>query len=413
MNPAALPLSSLPLCAPGGRLGLLKGVRVLDLTTSLAGPYGTMLLADLGADVIKVERPKVGDDSRHWRPPELDGKALWFSSINRNKRSVTLDYANPEGHAVLTELVRHCDVVVTNQLPKALAKLKVNYEVLCAIKSDLIVVSLTGFGLEGVRANYPCYDLIAEGYSGVMDLTGEAESDPQKVGTPAADLLGGADVALGCLAALYDRAATGRGHLVDVSLVDSMTRFMTPRLVPYLGGGELPKRTGAKDSVVAIYQVFHTADFPITIGIANDNIWARFCGAVGREDLLQDASLADNGGRVRERTRLVAEIAVILRRQGREHWLNLFAQKGVPAGPINRMDDVAADLELHRRGLLYAMDDNGKAVPQVGLGIRFDGEAAGFDYPPPDLGGHTDQILHDLLGYGEDRLNQLRHEGFI
>lgn len=413
MNSSVLPLSSLPLRPPGGRLGLLKGVRVLDLTTSLAGPYGTMLLADLGADVIKVERPKVGDDSRHWRPPELDGKALWFSSVNRNKRSVALDYAGPEGYEVLTEMVRHCDVVVTNQLPKVLAKLKVNYEALCAIKPDLIVVSLTGFGLEGARANYPCYDLIAEGYSGVMDLTGEAESDPQKVGTPAADLLGGADVALGCLAALYDHAATGHGHLVDVSLVDSMTRFMTPRLVPYLGSGDLPKRSGAKDSVIAVYQVFQTADDPITLGLANDNIWARFCGAIDREDLVQDSSLADNGGRVRARPELVPEIAAILRQQGRRHWLDLFARKGVPAGPINRMDDVAADIELHRRGLLYAMDDNGQAVPQVGLGIRFDGDAAGFDYPPPDLGGHTDQVLHDLLGYGEDRLNQLRNKGLI
>lgn len=409
----ARPSQSLPLRAPGGRLKLLEGVRVLDLTNSLAGPYATLLLADLGADVLKVERPGIGDDSRHWTPPELAGKALWFSSVNRNKRSLTLDYSKPEGLEILRQLARQCDVVITNLLPRVQAKLGVSYDALRALRPDLVFVSLTGFGAEGPRADRPCYDLIAEGYSGVMDLTGEAGGDPQKVGTPAADLLGGADAALGCLAAMLDRAATGKGHFVDVALVDSMTRFMTPRLVAFLGGGELPRRAGAKDSVIAIYQVFQTADLPITIGLANDNMWRRFCQAIGRADLLDDQTLRDNAGRVRRRAWLVDEIGRVLATRPRADWLDLFTREGVPAGPINRLDEVAADPELHRRGLIYAVDDEGTALPQVGLGIRFDGAAAGYDRPPPDLGQHSDEILENMLGYGAETLQALKMKGLI
>ena len=410
---ASLPSARLPLRAPGGRLSLLGSVRVLDLTTSLAGPYATALLADLGAEVIKIERPGVGDDSRHWRPPELAGKALWFSAVNRNKRSVTLDYAREEGRAVLLDLARRCDVVITNQLPKVQDKLGVSYEAMRAERPDIVFVALSGFGSDGPRANAPCYDLIAEGYSGVMDLTGEAGGDPQKVGTPAADLLGGQDAALACLAALMDCARTGNGHFVDVALVDSMTRFMAPRLMSYLGSGDLPRRSGAKDSVIAVYQVFRTADEPITLGLANDNVWRRFCTAAGLAGLLEDPSLRDNAGRVAQRARVVGEVAQVLATQGRDHWLALFSREGVPAGPINRLDEVAADAELQRRGLLYAIDEGGVPVPQVGLGIRFDGQSAGYDIPPPDLGQHTSAVLTDLLGYSAGRVAELKEKGLI
>ncbi len=413
----SIPADHLPKPAPGGRLRLLDGVRVVDLTTSLAGPYATMLLADLGAEVIKIERPKVGDDSRQWRPPSLGRQSLWYASVNRNKRSVTLDYAQEAGAALLRALIRDSDVVITNQLPKVQAKLGIDWRSVQAVKPDIVFVSLTGFGLEGARADLPCYDLIAEGYSGVMDLTGEADGAPQKVGTPAADLLAGTDAALGCLAALFDRRATGRGHVVDVALVDSMTRFMTPRIVSYLGGGGVPARSGAKDSVVAVYQVFPTADDPITLGLANDNTWRRFCRAVGRTDWLDDPELADNAGRVRARVRLVEAIKALLLEKGRDHWLLLFQQEKIPAGPINRIDQLAADPELQGRGLFYAIhhavDGGGVAMPQVGLGIRIDHRAAGYDVPPPDLGQDTDAILSGLPGCTPAHLDQLRSEGVI
>lgn len=408
-----IPAESLPRKPGNCTPHFLSGIRVIDLTTSLAGPYATMLLGDLGAEIIKIERPKVGDDSRHWAPPTYAGHALWYLSVNRNKKSVTLDYGQNEGRDCLYDLIRSSDVLVTNQLGRVQKKLGIDWESVRKIKPDLIFVSITGFGLEGTRSAYPCYDLIAEGYSGVMDLTGEAENAPQKVGTPAADLLGGADAALGCLAALIDRRASGRGHLVDISLVESMTRFMTPRIVSYLGSGEVPRRTGARDSVIAIYQVFETADNPITLGLPNDNIWRRFCKAIGRTDLGGDPRYSDNAARVKLRSQLVDEIQRILREKPRAYWLDLFVREQIPAGPINRIDEVTADPELQKRGLFYAIETDGYAIPQVGLGIRFDAQDAGSGTAPPALGQHTDDTLAGLLGLGPERLAQLRQKGVI
>ena len=408
-----LPLEQLPRKAPGQRLGLLKGIRVLDLTTSLAGPYATMLLADLGAEVIKVERPGIGDDSRHWTPPSYGGHALWYLSVNRNKRSVTLDFSVLDGLSVLRRLIERSDVLVTNQLPAVLSKLQIDPDTVRGIRPDIIYVSLTGFGFEGGRRNDPCYDLIAEGYSGVMDLTGELANDPQKIGTPAADLLGGADAALGCLAALMDRASTGRGHFVEVSLVDSMTRFLTPRIVSYLGSGELPRRSGAKDSVIAVYQVFATADEPMTLGLPTDGIWRRFCAVVGRPDLAEDPTLATNDGRVRRRKELVEEIQRLLVQKPRAHWLALFRSQKVPAGPINRVDEVVRDDELLARGLFYSMENGATPIPQVGLGIRFDGEAAGYDHHPPALGADTISVLEEVAGLLAHEVDAFKKAGVI
>ncbi len=394
-------------------LRLLAGVRVIDVTTSLAGPYASLLLADMGAEVIKIERPGVGDDSRHWTPPELGGKALWYCSVNRNKRSVALDYSTDGGRKVLFDLIRTSDVFLTNQLPKVQTKLGIDWKSVKAAKPDIVFVSVTGFGLEGTRSNDPCYDLIAEGYSGVMDLTGAADSGPQKVGTPAADLLGGADAALGCIAALFERRVSGSGHLVDIALVDSMVRFMTPKLVSYMGSGIVPRRTGGTDSVIAVYQVFETADEPMTLGLANDNTWQRFCKAVGREDLLNDPSLINNAGRVVERSRLVAEIAPILRTRSRVAWLELFNREKVPAGPINSLDQVVADQELRNRGLFYSVDDGGVDLPQVGLGMMVDRERAGCAQPPPHLGQDTENVLAEILGYDKDRIVSLKQEQVI
>jgi crotonobetainyl-CoA:carnitine CoA-transferase CaiB-like acyl-CoA transferase len=397
----------------GGALRLLTGVRVVDVTTSLAGPYASMILADMGAEVIKVERPGIGDDSRQWAPPELGGKALWYCSVNRNKRSVALDYSTDAGREVLFDLIRTSDVFITNQLPKVQAKLGIDWKSVKAAKPDIVFVSLTGFGLEGARSNDPCYDLIAEGYSGVMDLTGTMDSGPQKVGTPAADLLAGADAALGCIAALFERQRSGSGHLVDIALVDSIVRFMTPKLVSYMGSGVVPRRTGGTDSVVAIYQVFETADEPMTLGLGNNNTWQRFCKAVGLHHLLDEPALANNAGRVETRSRLVSEIAPILRTRSRADWLELFKNEKVPAGPINSLDQVVADEELRARGLFYAVDDNGIELPLVGLGITVDRKVAGCAIVPQHLGQDTVSVLTDILNYNSEKIAALRQEKLI
>ncbi|MGZ8231741.1 MAG: CaiB/BaiF CoA transferase family protein [Burkholderiales bacterium] len=408
-----LPLDALPEPSKAPPLALLSGVRIVDLTTSIAGPYAAMLLADMGAEVVKVERPGSGDDSRAWGPPFLDGESLWFLSVNRNKSSVTLDYSAHAGRRVLHDLVRRADVVIVNLVERVQKKLGVDYAALAAIKPDVVYVSLTGFGLEGVRKDFPCYDLIAEGYSGVMDLTGEADSPPQKVGTPAADLIAGMDAAFATVAALFDRNRTGRGHQVDIAMIDSMTRFMAPRIVPYLGSGEVPRRSGARDSVIAVYQTFDTQDDPITLGLGNDAIWKRFWEAVGRPQTGTDARFAKNANRRAARAEIVAEIQNVLRTRSRDAWLRIFIEAKVPAGPVNRADQVSADPELIARGPFFADRSRERRIPQVGLGINIDGTSSSYRLPPPRLGEHTEQILASWLGYDAAQIARLREDRII
>lgn len=409
-----LPLNQLPQKEGASRdpIRLLEGVRVLDLTTSIAGPYATLLLADLGANVIKIER-REGDDARYWGPPFLAQQSLWFLSVNRNKRSLTLDFATPRGRELLHGLVAKHDVVVTNQVGRSQKKLGIDYATLSALNPGLVHASITGFGVSGARSELPSYDLIAEGFSGVMDLTGEAGAPAQKVGTPAADLLSGMDAAMTVAAALYRRRADGKGCAIDISMVESMTRFMAPRLVTYLGSGELPRRSGARDSVIAIYQSFDTADEPITLGLGNDGIWRRFWSAVGESEYGAAARFRSNKERREARAEIVARIQSLLRLRPRAAWLALFAQHRIPAGPINRLDEVAADSELQARGMLYSIPAFNSRVPQVGLGIRVDDSAETYRLAPPALGEHTDAVLREELELDEAQIASLREQNII
>jgi crotonobetainyl-CoA:carnitine CoA-transferase CaiB-like acyl-CoA transferase len=407
------PVDKLPPPPQGAPLQLLRGVHVLDLTTSIAAPYATMLMADLGAEVVKIERPRTGDDSRAWGPPFLDGESLWYLSVNRNKASVTLDYASESGLEVLRALVRVADVIVLNVVERVQKKLRIDYETLRAIKPDLVFVSLTGFGSGGARSDLPAYDLTAEGYSGVMDITGEPDSPPQKIGTPAADLLSGMDAVIGALAALFDRARTGQGHKVDVSMVESMARFLTPRIVTYLGSGEVPRRSGARDSVIAVYQAFETADLPITLGLGNNNLWKRFWVAVGDPEFAEDPRLLTSAQRHAHRAEIIDRIQALLRTKSRAHWLELLHTARIPAGPINRVDEIAEDPHLVERGFLFKMLREGLQIPQVGLGIRFDGVANTPRTPPPMLGADTRAILSSWARIDASRLDELQSEGVI
>jgi crotonobetainyl-CoA:carnitine CoA-transferase CaiB-like acyl-CoA transferase len=412
MPQSQLPLHGLALrSAPA--LDLLAEVRVLDLTSSIAGPYAGQLLADLGATVVKVEKPETGDDARAWGPPFLYGESLWFMSVNRGKQSITLDFSVPQGLQILRKLVAQCDVVLLNLVPRAQRKLGVDAASLRSLNPRLIHVSLTGFGLRGGRADLPCYDLIAEGYSGVMDLTGEPDTPPQKVGTPAADLLAGNDAAMAVLAALLRRQRDGAGCEIDVSMVESMSRFMGPRLMPYLGSGQLSRRSGGRDSVIAIYQVFDTADEPMTLGLGNDAIWRRFWEAVGKSEVAGDTAFASNAQRSARRSEIVELIAEILRGKPRAHWLDLLAHARVPAGPIHRLDELAGDPALREAGFIYQSEGPDGPIPQVGLGIRFDGRSEGTGMPPPKLGAHTDLVLASWLGCTTTELGQLRAQRVI
>lgn len=401
----------LPPPAKGDTLALLEGVRVLDLTTSIAGPYCTLLLADLGASVVKIERPGRGDDARAWGPPFLDGESLWFLSVNRNKQSVALDYTQPAGLEALHELVRRADVVVVNQVAQSQKKLRIDGPTLRALNPKLIHVSITGFGMTGEAKDWPCYDIIAEGYSGVMDLTGEPDFKPQKVGTPAADLLSGSDASLAITAALFRRHMTGAGMDIDVSMVESMTRFMTPRIVTYLGSGELPRRSGGTDSVIAIYQTFDTADDPMTLGLGNDAIWQRFCKCTGLNELCNDDRYANNSGRREGRELIVDRIQELLLTMPRDHWLGIFSANRIPAGPINRLDQVVRDRNLLGRGMFFSAPRGETPVPHVALGIKFDGGGNTYRKAPPLLGEDNRQVLQSWLGWDDNKIEALAQQG--
>jgi crotonobetainyl-CoA:carnitine CoA-transferase CaiB-like acyl-CoA transferase len=395
-----LPYESLPLVGCGQPFSLLSGVTVLDLTTSIAGPYATMLLSDFGADVIKVERPE-GDDARKWGPPFLDGEALWFTAINRNKKSVVLDTRTARGRADLDSLVAGADVFVTNQTLDVQRKLGLDYASLKRLREDIVFVAISGFGLTGPRAELTCYDLIAEGYSGIMDITGAEQSPPQKVGAPAADMLAGQDAAMATMAALYERFRSGKGRQIDISLAESMTRFLTCRISSYLGSGEVPRRSGGTDSVIAIYQPFETADGPMNLGLGSDAIWVRFWKAVGDPTYGSQPRFATNAKRRTHRSEIIGRIQDILRTKPRGQWLELFARTRVPAGPINRVDEVSADPAFHDRHMFFALQgEDGRIVPQIGLGVQIDGRPSVPRSTPPRLGQHTGELLGKLARAG-------------
>ncbi|MER2534099.1 MAG: CoA transferase [Rhizobiaceae bacterium] len=390
-----LPWRRLPLVEAGRGYELLAGCRVVDLTTSVAGPYATMLLSDFGAEVIKVERPE-GDDARAWGPPFLEGQALWFTAVNRNKKSVVLDIQSDAGRSDLLSLIESADVLVTNQTPDIQRRLGLDYETLHKTKPDLVFVSITGFGLDGARSELTSYDLIAEGYAGIMDITGTADGPPQKIGAPAADMLSGQDAAMATIAALFARQKNGKGAKIDVSLVESMIRLLACRVVSYLGADELPVRSGGTDSVLAIYQSFDTADEPLNLGIGSNAIWKRFWMAVDDVAWGSQPQFATNAARRERRAEIVERIQSILRKKTRQEWLDLFAAARVPAGPINRIDQVAHDGPLQERGMFFTLRDGDRLLPQVGLGIRINDSTAVPRSAPPLLGQHTEEILANL-----------------
>jgi crotonobetainyl-CoA:carnitine CoA-transferase CaiB-like acyl-CoA transferase len=408
-----LPYEALPKVSASTGFSHLSGVRVLDLSTSVAGPYAAQLLGDFGANVVKIEKPGTGDDARHWGPPFLNGASLWYLSVNRNKHSMVLDINQAEGLEILMQMLELTDVLILNMTPRVQQKLGIDFPKLEQRFPKLIHASLTGFGLTGQRRDDPCYDLIAEGYSGIMDLTGEIESDPQKVGTPAADMLAGQDLAMAVLAALNSRHQTGTGCSVDISMHASMTRFMAPRVSSYLGSAELPRRSGGKDSVIAIYQVFDTFDAQLSLGLGNDAIWKRFWEAVGDVSFGEQPQFSSNAGRREHRQTIVTRIAEILRTKPRDEWLALFSKSRIPSGPINRVDEVVRDEDLLDKSFFYASESSYGLVPQIGLGIGMNGQQNVHRKSPPALGEDTDTILNDWLSLDAEHISKLKKNGIV
>ena len=385
--------------------GPLTGLRVLELARILAGPWAGQILADLGADVIKVERKGAGDDTRGWGPPFVpatDGSHLgsaYYHSTNRGKRSIEVDFDSESGRDVVRKLAMRSDVLIENFKVGGLAKFGLDYAALSALNPRLIYCSVTGFGQDGPYAPRAGYDLLVQGMGGVMDITGAADGEPMRVGVPIADILTGVYSAVGILAALAERAKSGRGALVDTALLDTQVGVLANQALSYLVTGKTPKRIGNSHPVVVPYQVFPVADGHIIIASGNDGQFAKLCGVLGEPAVAQDPAYKTNADRVMNRDKLIPHLTTLTMRFKRADILAKLEAVNVPAGPINSLADVFADPQvLHRKMRLDMPSDAAQVgtIPGVRTPITIAGQAMASGRPSPRLGQHTEEILREI-----------------
>ncbi|WP_230530003.1 CaiB/BaiF CoA transferase family protein [Microvirga roseola] len=382
----------------------LEGLKVLELARILAGPWVGQLLADLGADVVKVERPGSGDDTRGWGPPFIEGaeggdlSAAYFHSCNRGKRSIAADFETPEGQDLVRNLAAHADVVIENFKVGGLKKYGLDYESLKRINPRLVYCSITGFGQNGPYASRAGYDFMIQGMGGIMDLTGDPDGEPQKIGVAFADIFTGVYSVVGVLAALRRRDQTGEGAHLDMALLDVQTSVLANQAMNYLASGRAPRRMGNAHPNIVPYQVFPVADGHVIVAVGNDGQYARFVTVLGRPELAQDERFRTNAGRVGHRAELVAMLTELTLRTSRDALLAALEKQGVPAGPINSVADVFADPQVIARGLRIDLPSDyakGGTIPSVRSPIVLDGEHMAANRPSPRLGEHTDEVLND------------------
>jgi crotonobetainyl-CoA:carnitine CoA-transferase CaiB-like acyl-CoA transferase len=390
----------------------LSGVRVLDLTRILAGPFATMKLGDMGAEVIKLERPGRGDDTRGWGPPFVEGWATYFLSLNRNKRSLTLNLKDPRAAEVLGRLVPSCDVLVQNFRPGTMEGLGLSEARLRQWRPDLVYCSISGYGDDPLRAE-ASYDLIVQGESGIMDITGHDR--PSKVGVSVGDLMAGQLAVEGILLALLQRGRDGKGQKVDIALYDGLLSLLTYQGQQLLSAAKEPTRLGNAHPSLAPYESYRCADGAINVGAGSDELWARLCKALGRPDLYEDPRFVKNRERVVHRLELLSEIESVLAGGTREQWLSRLRAAGVPAGPLRTVSEALADRRTRERGLMWELPhpDLG-TLSMVGNPVRLSGDpdAAARATAPPALGEHSATILGSL-GYQEHEISALRDSGLI
>lgn len=404
--------------------GPLTGIRVLDLSRILAGPWCTQVLADLGAEVIKVERPGAGDDTRAWGPPfAKDGAghethdSAYFLATNRGKRSVTLDIASAEGQRIARALAARCDVMIENYKFGDMKRYGLDYEALAKANPRLVYCSITGFGQTGPYRERAGYDFMIQAMGGLMSVTGERDAlpggGPQKCGVPIADLMTGMYATVAIVAALRSRDQSGAGQYIDMALLDTQVAWLANQALNYLVSGEVPKRWGNAHPNLTPYQSFPTRDGNLILAIGNDGQFRRFC-EVAELPIASDPRFVDNRARLANREALVAIIAEAMATRTTADWMRALEEKGVPCGPINTVDQVFSDPQVAARGLRFDLAHSaGGSVPQVANPIKFSRTAIEYRQPPPRLGEHTAQVLGELLGIAADEVASLRARGVV
>ncbi|MBN8890001.1 MAG: CoA transferase [Rhodospirillales bacterium 70-18] len=396
--------------------GPLKGLRVLDLTRVLAGPTCTQMLGDLGAEVIKIERPGSGDDTRGFAPPTMPGteESAYFVGVNRNKRSVTLDIAAPEGQAIMRKLLADCDILVENFKVGALAKYGLGYAQLHGEFPGLIYCSITGFGQTGPYAPRPGYDSLIQAMGGVMSLTGEPDGLPQKVGVPVADLFAGLYGCIGILAALRHRERTGQGQQIDIGMLDTHVAWLANQGMNYLATGENPPRLGNQHPNIVPYQVFPTADGHIVLSVGNEPTFKRFCENFGVAHLLEDPRFATNPARVANRQLVTDTLTPLMQSQPTLWWVEKLEALKIGCGPINKLSEVFADPHVQARGVVVEMaHSSGVPVKVIANPVRLSETPPDYRFAPPALGQHTEEVLQDLLGMSNEDYAALKAKGIV
>ena len=401
--------------------GPLAGFRVLDLSRILAGPWASQMLADLGAEVIKIERPNVGDDTRGWAPPympvesgEATTESAYFHGANRGKLSVCIDMSNPLGQELIKDLAKHCDILIENFKVGGLKKYGLDYESLKAINPKLVYCSITGFGQTGPYAERAGYDFMIQAMGGMMSVTGDADGEPMKIGVALADVLTGLYAANAIQSALIHQLKTGEGQYIDMALLDVQVATLANQAMNYLATGNNPKRLGNAHPNIVPYQSFETANGFMILAIGNDAQFQRFCELAERPELAGDERFQKNSSRVKYRDALVPEVVVIMKTKTTEQWLAELNQLGIPCGPINNLDQVFADPQVQHRGVQQSLPHPAAGqVASVGNPIKLSATPIEYDRAPPMLGQHTDDVLGSILNLDPQVITDLRESGVI
>lgn len=391
----------------------LEGIRVIDLTTFMSGPFASMILGDLGAEVIKVEQPDGGDTSRHVPPYFHKGESLYYLSLNRNKRSLTVNLATDEGREIFYGLVKKADIVIDNFRPGVLTNLGADYDRLREVNPGIICCSISAFGPEGPYGSRPAYDLIIQALSGAMSMTGEEGRGPMRLGVPMGDLGGSMWAVVGILAALYYRQKTGQGQLVDISLLDSLVSLITYPALYYSYGGEVGKPLGSGHQAIVPFQVFKTRDYYLAVACPRDKFWVLLCEALNVPELISDPRFLTMGDRLRNKEELYAILNPLFSRKTNAEWEEILVEAGVPCAPVNTIDKVFVDPAIQHRGMAISIDHLGEELQSFGNPVRMSGTPIREYQSPPRLGADNRDILEGLLGYGPEEVERLKEKKII